>query len=227
MPGAVGVIQARMGSSRLPGKVLLPLAGAPMLQRLIERVTRARSLDAVVVATSVEPSDDAIMQLCQVLGVTCHRGSETDVFTRVLDAAARCTSDIVVRMTGDNPFLPPELIDEAVGEVRAGNADYCAALPESGYPAGLTVEAMRYDALAACAASDDPMVREHVTWSLRHDESIRRRTLRPGLSLGQAEFTIDTPADFARLAPIFERLYAKNPAFGLDALDLMARGQID
>lgn len=126
MPETVAIIQGRMGSSRLPGKVLLDIAGKPMLQHVIERTRRARTLDAVVVATSSDPSDDPIASFCADMDVPCSRGSLHDVLDRYYQAAKEHNAGGIVRITADCPMIDPDLIDETVKLV---------IVPESGYTA--------------------------------------------------------------------------------------------
>lgn len=215
----VCVVQARMGSSRLPGKVLKTLAGRPLLAHVVDRARAARRCDRVVVATSIAPADDAVAALCAELGAPCHRGDEANVFERMTSAAEAEGAEILVRLTGDNPFTPGELIDRTVDALTADGASYAAGLPESGYPLGLTVEAVVLADLKRLSDPADPAVREHVTWALRTRADVTRRLVAPERPLAPGPYTIDTPEDFARLAPVFERLVAADPAFGLSALE--------
>ena len=135
------IIQARMTSTRLPGKVLTPLAGAPALDRMLERVARARELDSVTVATSVDPSDDPIAARCEALGVRCSRGSLADVLGRMV-AATPDGAEAVVRLTADCPLLDPALVDRCVATWRAEQpwAEYVTNANVRTYPDGLDVE---------------------------------------------------------------------------------------
>lgn len=214
-PRVVGVIQARMGSTRLPGKVLMPLAGAPLLQRLIERVRGARRLAHLVVATSEQPENDAIAELCARIGCPCHRGSESDVLRRMLDACG-ADADIMVRLTADNPFVDGELVDMVVAALLAEwpRAAYAANVDDCGFPYGLFVEAAATAPLRRALASSDPMDHEHVTWHVRQrPETYPRVNVRAPLPFGCSSLTIDTPEDYQRLRPFFERLHAGAPSF--------------
>ena len=215
---ALGIIQARMGSVRLPGKVLRPLAGAPMLERLVQRVRGARTLSSLAVATSDLEKDDAVFELCSRIGVACYRGSETDVLGRFLGALSAVPGefDVVVRLTGDNPFVGADLVDSLVELFASArpSADYATTLGSAGYPPGLTVEAVSVAALCLAAQSADPADREHVTWHVRQrPERFVHVELVCPTSFGATSFSIDTPKDYARLAPFFERLHARNPNF--------------
>ena len=167
----VAIIQGRMGSSRLPGKVLLDIAGKPMIQHVIERARRAQRIDALVVATSSEPSDDPIAEFCAGLGVTCARGSLHDVLDRYYQAASAQGADRVVRITADCPMIDPELIDETIRLLNEGGAskpiDFAAnRLPPPfgrSFPIGLDVEACTFAALQrAWQEATETFQREHV-----------------------------------------------------------------
>jgi spore coat polysaccharide biosynthesis protein SpsF len=171
MTKTVAIIQGRMGSSRLPGKVLLDIAGKPMLQHVIERTRRAQTLDAVVVATSSDKADDPIADFCTSLDVPCFRGSLHDVLDRYYQAAKAHHATILVRITGDCPMIDPDLIDETVrlvsGRVDGHTIDFAAnRLPppfERTFPIGLDVEVCTFAALQrAWQESTETFHREHV-----------------------------------------------------------------
>ena len=169
MEGArvIAIIQARVGSTRLPGKVLLDLAGEPMLARVVNRTRRAQTLDEVVVATTVQPADEAIVRLCAERDWPCFRGSEEDVLDRYYQAAVAHQADVVVRITSDCPLIEPEIVDRVVREFleRQPEVDYaCNALPRRTFPRGLDTEVMRFDVLEhAWREDNNPAWREHVT----------------------------------------------------------------
>ena len=149
----IAIIQARMGSTRLPGKVLMDLAGAPLLARVVNRARRATRLDDVVVATTVEPRDTPIAQLCEARGWPCFRGSEADVLDRYYQAAKAFHADVVVRVTSDCPLIDPEVLDHLVEEFldRQSTLDYAANfLPRPSYPHGLDAEVMWFAVLERC-----------------------------------------------------------------------------
>ena len=163
----VAVVQARMGSSRLPGKVLEDIAGAPLLARVVERAEAATGVGAVTIATSTARRDDAIEALAAKIGVDCYRGSEEDVLSRVLGAARKADADVVVRLTGDCPLLDPELIDQVIARVLSSESpcDYASNVLRRTYPKGLDAEALHIDALVRIARlSESAEAREHVTW---------------------------------------------------------------
>jgi spore coat polysaccharide biosynthesis protein SpsF len=183
MPGrAVAIIQARMASSRLPGKVLLDIAGRPMLGHVYQRTTLARHLDTVVVATTTDASDDPVREFCQQHRMACVRGSQYDVLERYYAAARQYSADLVVRVTADCPVIDPELMDEAIytllgksaesrteepGEATASELDFVAnRLPppfHRTFPIGLDVEVCTFAALeSAWKDAKEPQQREHV-----------------------------------------------------------------
>lgn len=222
--GVLAILQARVSSSRLPRKVLKPILGRPMLLHQLDRVRRARTLDALVVATSTDPADDAIAQLCATAGVDCFRGSLDDVLDRFYQAARRYTPQYVVRLTGDCPLADPELIDRVVNVCRTEALDYSGAEPS--FPDGLDVEVMQFSALEeAWKEATRPSDREHVTQFInRQRDRFRVRGVSNDVDLSHLRWTVDEPADLELVTRIYEALYPSNPAFTTkDILDLLAR----
>jgi spore coat polysaccharide biosynthesis protein SpsF len=216
----LAVLQARFSSSRLPGKVLLPLAGAPMIVRQIERVSRAARIDRLVVATSDDASDDELARVVAGAGVGVHRGPLDDVLARFAGAlAAFGPATHVVRLTGDCPLADPAVIDAVIARVVAEGADYGSDTPpHRTYPKGLDVECMTAEALTAAAArAASPEEREHVTWALhRHPELYRQTFLSQAADEGEARWTVDYPNDYAFVAAVYDALYPENRAFTSD-----------
>lgn len=164
----VAIIQARMGSSRLPGKVMADIGGVPMLGRVVERVRRCRSLDDVCVATSTHPSDDVVANYCISREFPCSRGDEHDVLDRYYHAARLAGADIVVRVTADCPLLDSGVIDKVVDAFRREGVDYASNTLRYSYPDGLDVEVFAFAALErAWQEAEKPSEREHVTPYLR------------------------------------------------------------
>lgn len=211
-------LQARMSSTRLPGKVLRPLAGAPALQRQIERVRRAPNIDRLVVVTSTEAGDDAIVALCAQLGVPCFRGSLTDVLGRFLAALDAWPCEHVVRLTGDCPLADWRVIAHVVDEHLACAADYTANTIERGVPDGLDVEAVRADVLRRIGPlADQPADREHVTWYInRNPQAFRRHSVRAEPDRSRLRWTLDTPVDYAFIGAVYDALWPTNPDFSAD-----------
>lgn len=159
----VAVVQARMGSTRLPGKVMLPLAGEHVLTHDVRRLRAAETVDAVVVATSTAGRDDIVARYAERAGASVHRGPEDDVLGRMHAAAGEADADVVVRATGDDPLVAPAVVDACAERVLAG-ADYAANTIDRTFPQGLIVEAFSMASFDRVeAASDEPHQREHVT----------------------------------------------------------------
>jgi len=220
----LAILQARVSSSRLPGKVLKPILGRPMLLHQLERVSRARSLDALVVATSTDPGDDAIETICASAGVRCFRGSLNDVLDRFYQAALPFHPDYVVRLLGDCPLADAGLIDRVVEFLIAGNFDIAGAAPTT-FPDGLDVEAMPFAILEhAWRHAVRPSDREHVSlFIVRQPERFRVGGYENSVDLSHLRWTVDEPEDFELVRRIFEALYPVNPAFTTqDILDLLA-----
>lgn len=221
----VAIVQARMGSTRLPGKVLLELAGAPVLRCVMNRLGRARTLDALVVATTVRPEDDALEAECRRSGWTCFRGSEEDVLDRYYQAALAHDADEIVRVTSDCPLIEPKIVDEVVTALRESGADYAAnILPPRTFPRGLDVEAIRFAALERAWREDtDPARREHVTpYLYRHPERFRLHGVTGEGDHSHQRWTVDTPEDLAFVRRIYEH-FGHDRFSWRDALALLDR----
>jgi len=193
----VAIVQARMGSTRLPGKVLADLAGEPLLARVMNRLCRARRLNAIGVATTVAAADDAIASLCAERGWTCFRGSEHDVLDRYHRAAATWQADVIVRITADCPLIDPDIVDDVVGGLMGPPAsDYAVTV---GFPRGLDTEAVSRDALARTwreTTRED--WREHVTpYIYLTPGAFRVREIRSAVDRSHLRWTVDTPEDLA------------------------------
>lgn len=205
----VCISQARLGSSRLPGKVLLPVHGEPMLFYHLRRLQLAAEVDTVAVATTHLPEDDAIERYAASLGADCHRGPVEDVLTRFFECAQRHRPDVVVRVTADCPLIDPKLVDFAVRSLKdaPGEIQYMN-LSLSHFPRGLDVEVMRFDALAhAYEEAQDPYEREHVTPFLyRHPERFGWRQLETDQPAAQYRWCVDEQSDLDLIAELLDRL---------------------
>ena len=194
-----------MGSTRLPGKVMMDLAGEPMLARVVNRTRRARSISKLVVATTTQSSDDAIENLCRSQGWFCFRGSTDDVLDRYYQAALAHDAAVVVRITSDCPLMDPTVVDRVVEEFqgRQPGVDYASnAFPTRSYPRGLDTEVMSFDALRRAWVDDkDAATREHVTpYIQRHPDRFRVHGITCEADHSDLRWTVDTPEDlrFAR-----------------------------
>lgn len=217
-----------MTSSRLPGKVLKEALGKPMLELMIERLRRTPSIDAVVIATTVNATDEPLVDLAGRLGVGVFRGSEDDVLVRVLDAARAFEADVIVETTGDCPLIDPTLVELCIQEYLEAGVDYVSNVLERTYPRGMDTQVFATEVLADVAArTDDAEDHEHVSlYIYSHPEIYSLKNLPgppeltdPGLGL-----TLDTAEDFEMIRLIFEALYADNPSFGLaDVMTYLGR----
>ncbi|MDX2019982.1 MAG: aminotransferase class III-fold pyridoxal phosphate-dependent enzyme [Deltaproteobacteria bacterium] len=224
----IAVVQARASSSRLPGKVLLPLAGAPMLQRQLERILRAKTLDKVVVATSTLVADDEVQVVAETLGLPVFRGSLDDVLDRFYQAAAQHSPQHVVRLTGDCPLTDPHLIDEMVAAHLSTHSDVTSNAVERTYPDGLDIEIATFAALkAAWQQATKPSDREHVMPFLyAHPENFRVHHHRASVDRSALRWTVDERDDYAFVAAIYDALFPHNPTFGTaDVLDLLSKDE--
>lgn len=205
----------------------MDLLGQPMIGRQIERLRRSRRIDRLVVATSLDPSDDALAAYCAGLGVAVHRGSLTDVLDRFHGALAELQDvGTVVRLTADCPLADWTVIDELVDLHVATGADYTNnTMPERTYPHGLDAEAMRPEALArAWREAADPYEREHVTPYIYNNPGIFRvESLRRREPLGTLRWTVDVPEDLDFVRHVYASLYPADPAFGSDAIAALPR----
>jgi spore coat polysaccharide biosynthesis protein SpsF (cytidylyltransferase family) len=202
-PNLVAIVQARMGSSRLPGKVLADIEGAPMLELVVERVRQAKLVATVIVATSTNPSDASVDALCRQLGIACFRGSEEDVLDRYYCAAQWIGADVVVRITADCPLVDPRVVEKVVDRYLAGGCDYVSNTCPPTFPDGLDVEAFSFAALErSWREARWSSEREHVTAYVRsHPELFRTANAEHDHDLSAMRWTVDCPRDleFVRL----------------------------
>ena len=217
----VAVVQARMGSTRLPGKVLLPVAGRPLLERMLARVGEATQLDDVVVATTTDPADDPIRALAAELGVACASGHPTDLIERHLQAADRMAADVVVKIPSDCPLIDPAVIDEVVGHFRRhrDSYEYVSNLHPPTWPDGNDVEVLPRHVLGeAWMLAARAYEREHTTpfvWDHPDRYRLANVTMASGYDLSATHrLTIDYEEDYRLIAAVFEALECPGgPAF--------------
>jgi glutamate-1-semialdehyde aminotransferase/spore coat polysaccharide biosynthesis protein SpsF (cytidylyltransferase family)/predicted dehydrogenase len=221
----VAIIQARMGSSRLPGKSLAEIEKRPMLWHVIQRVKRATLVDRVVVATSTAPADDAIETMCLENGVACHRGSETDVLDRFYHAARAEKAAQVVRITADCPLIDPEVVDRVVRRFQRGDLDYASNAMVRSYPDGLDTEIFSFSALErAWHEASKTSEREHVTPYLRSDKFRTANVENDSTSLYQHyRWTVDEAQDLEFIRAVYQAFREKE-SFGMkDVLELIEK----
>ena len=204
----IAIIQARVGSTRLPGKVLEDIVGQPMLARVVNRTRRAKTLNSVVVATTTQPADEAIVSVCQKQGWPFFRGSEEDVLDRYYQAALAFKADIIVRITSDCPLIEPEIIDKVVDEFLCDYpaVDYVSNNITRTFPQGLDVEAIGFDALKKAWQEDDsPVWREHVTpYIWRHPDKFKTRNIADDTDYSHMRWTVDTIEDLTFVRKIYD-----------------------
>jgi spore coat polysaccharide biosynthesis protein SpsF len=224
----VAIIEARMTSTRLPGKIVRPILGRPLLELLIERLRRARRLDHIVVATTSNPSDDSVEELTRRVGVGCFRGREEDVLDRVLQAAHAAGADVIVEITGDSPLIDPAIVDLVLEVYQANRFDYVSNALKQTFPIGLDTQVFSTAVLEQVAhLTNDPTDHEHVAlYIYEHPERFSLHNVESGLpdKYWNLRLTLDTLEDLALIRAIYEELYPKNPSFGLrDILELLER----
>ncbi|MGZ3416308.1 MAG: cytidylyltransferase domain-containing protein [Polyangiales bacterium] len=230
----VVVIQARTGSSRLPGKVLLPLAGKPLLARMVERVRAAKTPFETVVATTTSAADDTVVELCRDLDVRCFRGHPSDLLDRHVEAAREVTrsADAVVKIPSDCPLIDPAAIDRVLAYYLAhdgGRFDYVGNLHPATWPDGNDVEVMSMDALlVAWREARRPHEREHTTpflWDQPSRFRIGNVAWETGRDLSMSHrFTIDYREDYELISAVYDALHSEGRAFSLgEILDFLER----
>ena len=224
----VAIIEARMKSTRLPGKVLMPILGKPMLELLIERIKQAAYVDQIVVATTEYASDDPIEELTKRLNVGCFRGSEDDVLDRVLRASQHYAADIIVEVTGDCPLIEAEKIDQMLRSFQYMDYDFMANRLDGSYPPGLGHRIFWRKTLEKVnRLTQDPIDKEHVTlYVWEHPEHFSVYHFQNNLDpkYWNIRLTVDNQEDFDFIRAIFEELYPGNPKFDLyDIIDLLER----
>lgn len=218
-PRTVIIVQARMGSTRLPGKILKEVLNRPILSYLIERLQRCKNADALLVATTTNPFDDQIVDCCKKNKVAFMRGSEEDVLARYYDAALSTEADVVVRVTSDCPLIDPTVIDSAIENFlsRYPEQDYLSNTLERTYPRGMDVEVFSFNALKeAFIHAQDPEQREHVTpFIYLRPDRFKLRQIKWEEDESIYRWTVDTEEDFQLIRQLLEVLYPRNPEFGL------------
>ncbi len=200
----VAIVQARMGSTRLPGKVMKLIGGRPMIEILLSRLSRAEEVDEIVVATSEDPLNQPLVDHVRSLGYRCHQGSESDVLDRYYQTAKLFSADVVIRITGDCPLIDPALVDECVRQFKNSGVDYLSnAIPPT-YPDGLDCEVFSFRALEQAAVeATAPAHREHVTPYLRESGQFTTSHVAGEIDCSQERWTVDEPEDLEVVAEIF------------------------
>jgi len=219
----IAIVQARMGSTRLPNKVMKPIGGIPMIGLLLTRLTRAKEVDQIIVVTTVDKRDLPLVEYVRTLGYNCELGSEIDVLDRYVQAAKKHQADVVVRITGDCPLVDPDLVDEVIRRFKVKDIDYlCNNYPPT-YPDGLDVEVCTFKALEqAWQESNDPFDREHVTPYLRNPDKFKIDTEQYKQDLSALRWTVDEPADFTVIEKVFQHFHPRTDFTWNDVLTLQS-----
>lgn len=221
----VAIVQARMGSTRLPGKVLLDLHGKTILGRVVERVVRMRKVNDLVVATSILEADDAIEAECRRLGVACFRGSEDDVLDRFRGAAETLNAEQCVRITADCPLIDPALSDDIISQFESASpsVDYASNKIPQSFPRGLDTEVFTREALDRSARwAKKPYHRTHVTaYMYQTPELFTLLSVVSDVDRADWRWTVDTREDLAFVRSVYERLESKPEFDWLDVVKLV------
>lgn len=211
------VIQARMGSTRLPGKTVAEVCGKPLLQHLIERVRVSHFIEDVIIATTTKVQDDVLVEFAGRLGLKCFRGSEEDVLDRIYKAAQHYGVDSVVRVTPDCPLMDPHILDKIIEVYLSGNYDYVSNTLFCTYPDGLDVEVFSFPALhRAWQEAQLPSEREHVTPYLRKLSRFRIFNVESSVNLAHFKWSVDNAGDLKFVRAVYERLYNDKKIFHLE-----------
>ena len=213
----VATIEARMTSSRLPGKPMMQVLGKSMLEILVSRLKMAPSIEEIILATTVNDADRPLVAEADRIGISCFRGSEDDVMQRVIDAAGAAGAGIVVEITGDCPLIDPQIVEQCIRIFRANNALYVGNAHVRSYPDGMDVQVFALETLKRSAAmTTNPLDREHVTLHMRNntaDFPPINLVAPPALHWPELGLTLDEIGDFKLLEKIIEQLYPVNPCF--------------
>lgn len=201
----VAIVQARLGSVRLPKKVLKPITGKPMIELLLKRLSKSKELSDIVVATSNRTENDELESLIETLDFKCTRGSEHDVLSRFYESAKSCQADVVVRITGDCPLVDPELVDRCVREYIKNDIDYFSNIDPVTYPDGLDIEVFSFECLKrAYQDASSKYDREHVTTYIRNSEAFMKSSIQNSTDLSEQRWSVDEPEDLKLIRNIFE-----------------------
>lgn len=217
MKKASVIIQARMGASRLPNKVLLPLANRPVLEHVVRRCQHAKLVDKVIVATTIDPKDLVVVSFTSGLGVSVFCGSVNDVLDRYYQAARLFEIQNIVRITADCPMIDPDVIDRVVAEYFNKGVDYAANSLEETYPDGEDVEVFSFDVL--CRAWNETKMsseREHVTPYIRKSSVFKKVNVANKIDLSRQRWTLDESGDYEKLSVVFDALYQKDAFFHME-----------
>lgn len=211
----LAIVQARLSSTRLPGKVLRPILGRSMLWRQLERLEQLKNVDQTIVATSDLPEDRQLITLCRDFGVECYGGSLDDVLDRFYQAAGHYGADHVVRLTGDCPVIDPRVVDDVIDLYNSDDYDYACNTNPPTFPDGLDVEVMSFPCLeTAWREAKLPSQREHVTpFIWQQPQRFKLANFTNDTDLSHLRWTVDEPEDLEFITVVYEALYPDDPGF--------------
>jgi spore coat polysaccharide biosynthesis protein SpsF len=213
----IATIEARMTSSRLPGKVLLHAAGKPMLQHLVDRLRAVPSINSIVLATTINKTDDELEEFSKKIGIGCYRGSENDVMARVIGAAESADADVIVEITGDCPIIDPQIVEQTIRVFNANQADYVSNAHIRSFPDGMDAQVFRLETLKRSATmTNDALDHEHVTLHIRNLPEVFSQlhlVAPPETHWPELGLTLDEPKDYELLKKIIEHFEMTNPLF--------------
>jgi len=199
------LVQARMGSTRLPGKVLKPIVGKSMIELLLTRLSKSSELDEIVVATSKDAKNDELQLVVESLGYRCTRGSEKDVLSRFYESAKFIGADVVVRITGDCPLVDSKLVDECIKGYNNSNVDYFSNINPLTYPDGLDIEVISFESIErANNEAKSKFDREHVTPYIRNSDNFSQSSMQHTEDLSNQRWSVDEPEDLIVVTNVFE-----------------------
>jgi spore coat polysaccharide biosynthesis protein SpsF len=225
----VATIEARMSSSRLPGKVLMEAAGKPMLGHLVDRLRAVPSIDQIVLATTVSPADDVLVEFAAAHGIGCYRGSEDDVMARVVEAGRSAEAEVLVEITGDCPVIDPQVVEQCIRMFFANPCDYCSNALVRSWPVGMDTQVYRLETLERSEAlTDHPLDREHVTRHIRLNPELFSHVhlvAPPAEHWPELGLTLDEPGDYELLKRIIEHFAPSDPLFTCRDAVALLRGR--
>lgn len=223
----LAIIQARTSSTRLPGKILKPLAGLPMIVRQIERLKRSAKLDQIVVATSSDNSDDELIKILEKFDIPFFRGPLANVFERFALVINQHEADVIVRITADCPLLDPEVVDGVISKFLEGNFDYVSSTVNRTFPRGLDVEAFSAKKFLEIYENENltDYEKEHVTPHFYLNQNLYKvGNYSQDVNLSHLRWTVDTAEDFKFVSQVYDNLYDQKKDFStLDVLQLLEK----
>lgn len=217
----IAIVQARMGSTRFPNKVMRPIVGVPIIELLLNRLSRSKRIGQIILATSTDPRNQPLVDHVRKLGYEVIQGSENDVLDRYYESAKPHHPNTVVRITGDCPLIDPELIDEAIAAFESRGVDYLSNTLPPTYPDGLDIEVFSYPALEQAAQhATKPAEREHVTPYIRDSGHFKTANMANKEDCSAERWTVDEPADFEVVKAVFEHFQPHQDFSWLEVLEL-------